>query len=408
MKRLLKIVLAGAVATLFIQGPAMAANFYKGKTLTYIVATSPGGGYDTYARLIAKYMKKYLGVERILVRNIPGAGHIVGTNTLWHSPPDGLTIGTFNTGLIDAQILKRPGIEFDLRKFEWIGKASSDPRAVVVSKSSGITSVADIRARKKVLFAGAGVGSSSYVDTKMIAAALDLPLKLVTGYRGNQAEMAMLRGEVAGQVGSLSSLEPYIKNNGGKVIMAMGAPKGSGYPSGRALAKTKNGKALMSLIAASSVLGRLTAAPPGTKPDRVKELRDAYAKALADPGLLAEAKKIGIPIDPARGEEVAKMVKDALNQSPETVAILSAAVEAKAPTVTANSKLLKVSKGGKHISFNSGKSVIKAKVSGSRTKVRIDGKPSTRSALAKGMQCKIVYDPQSTKFEPKLVDCMSH
>lgn len=408
MKNLLKTVLVGAVAAIALHGPAMASDFYKGKTLTYIVATSPGGGYDTYARLIAKYMKKYLGVDRIVVRNIPGAGHIVGTNTLYKSAPDGLTIGTFNTGLIVAQILGQDGIQFDLNKMSWIGKAASDPRAMVVSGKSGINSVADIRARKQVLFAGAGVGSSSYIDTKMISVALDLPIKIVTGFNGDEGEMAMMRGEVAGQVGSLSSLEPYVKNNGGKIIMAVGAKPGAPYPTGKSLADTKNGKALMALIAANSTLGRLTAAPPNTDPARLKDLRDAYAKALADPDLLAEAKKMGRPIDPAGGEEVASLVKEALDQSPETVAVIKAAVEAEAPTVTAKSKLLTVTPDGKHISFNSSGKVVKAKISGSRTSVKIDGKAGKRADLTKGMQCTIVYDPKAENNEPKLVDCQAN
>ncbi len=103
-----------AVAGAAPAGAAGAADFFKGKTLTYIVATSPGGGYDTYARLIAEHMKKYLPVNKIIVKNVPGAGHIIGANQLYVAKPDGLTIGTFNTGLIYAQLLGAEGIIFDL------------------------------------------------------------------------------------------------------------------------------------------------------------------------------------------------------------------------------------------------------------------------------------------------------
>ena len=101
--KMLRTLLVGMAAAVALAGSAMAqegADFFKGKTMTYIVATSPGGGYDTYARLIAKYMEKYLPVSNIIVKNVPGAGHIIGANQLYAAKPDGLTIGTFNTGRI--------------------------------------------------------------------------------------------------------------------------------------------------------------------------------------------------------------------------------------------------------------------------------------------------------------------
>src|ERR1043166_6126645 len=112
---------------LLLSAPAWAAasaDMFKGKTITYIVATSPGGGYDTYGRLIARYMQKYLPGSRIVVKNVPGAGNIIGANTIYAAKSDGLTIGMFNTGLIYDQLVGRKGVMFDLRKFTWIGKAS--------------------------------------------------------------------------------------------------------------------------------------------------------------------------------------------------------------------------------------------------------------------------------------------
>jgi tripartite-type tricarboxylate transporter receptor subunit TctC len=112
-----------------------AADFYKGKTVTYIVATAPGGGYDTNGRLITEFMQKHLPGSTFVVQNMPGAGHLIGTNYIYASDPDGLTFGTFNTGLIYGQLAGDPGIKFDLTKMSWIGKVSSDPRVIVVSIS---------------------------------------------------------------------------------------------------------------------------------------------------------------------------------------------------------------------------------------------------------------------------------
>jgi tripartite-type tricarboxylate transporter receptor subunit TctC len=402
MKALAKLLIIGIA--LAVAGTANASDFYKGKTITYIVATSPGGGYDTYARLIGKYLEKHLGAK-VLVRNLPGAGHIVGTNTLAASKPDGLTIGTFNTGLIYAQILKREGIKFDLRKFEWIGKASADPRAMVLGTNSGLNSYEDLAAAKKpVKFATSGVGSASYTDTQLIQSALDLNIEVVPGFNGNEGELAMMRGEIAGQVGSMSSLESFVENDNGKFVLAIGGDA-QGVPQASTKATTEKGKSIIALVQAMSELGRLTAAPAGTPADRVAELRAAYKAALTDPDLLAEAKKLGRPIEPAYGEDVARMVNAALNQSPETVEIIAAAVNVKIPLVTVKTKLLKISDDHKKIQFKSGDETIKAKISGSRTAITINGDKAKRKALKAGMLCEISYDPQNENNEPKKMAC---
>jgi tripartite-type tricarboxylate transporter receptor subunit TctC len=171
-----------ALWTLFVSAPAFAADadYFKGKTLTYIVATGPGGGYDTYGRLIARYLQKYLTGSRVLVRNLPGAGHIVGANTIYAAKPDGLTIGMFNTGLIYDQLIKRQGVMFDLAKFSWIGKAADDTRALMVSNTSGLKSIDDLlKAKEPIKFAAAGVGSAAYNDTKILADALKLKVQII-------------------------------------------------------------------------------------------------------------------------------------------------------------------------------------------------------------------------------------
>jgi len=405
MKTLLRLCMISLALSL--AGTAHAEEFYKGKTITYIVSTSPGGGYDTYARLIGKYLEKHLGAK-VLVKNIPGAGHIVGTNTLAASKPDGLTIGTFNTGLIYAQVLDRKGVKFDLRQFGWIGKAAADPRALVLGKESGLKTYADLAAAAQpVKFATAGVGSASYTDTQLIAAALDLKIDVVAGFNGNEGEMAMLRGEIGGQVGSLSSLKSFVDNGYGTFALAIGGDASGGIPQADTLAKTEKGKSIVDLVGAMALLGRLTAAPPGVPEDRLAELRTGYKNALSDPDLLAEAKKLDIPIEPAFGEDVARMVNNALNQSPETVEIIAAAVNVEIPLITVKTPLLTVGDGGKEIGFKSGEEDIAAKVSGSRTKIKINGADANRKELKAGMMCEISYDPQNEDNEPKTMACES-
>ena len=383
--------------------PAAAQGTFEGKTVTYIIATNPGGGYDAYGRLIGKYLEDKLGARRVVFKNLPGAGHIIGANTLFASDPDGLTIGTFNTGLIYAQILGREGVQFDLTEYEWIGKASADPRVMVLAETSGLSTYADLKnASEPVRFASTGIGSASFTETKMLADALELNVELIPGYQGNAAEMAMLRSEIAGQVGSLSSLAPFI--DGGNATIALGIG-GDVTPKALDFAETDKAKSIVSLIEALSSLGRLTAAPPGVAPDVVEELRDAYMAVMEDPDFLAEAEKLGLPIEPARGDAVADLVSNALKQSPETVEIISAALEVEVPTITVESAILALADRNKEVTFSADGEDTMGEISGSRTRVTLNGADAERGDLAVGMDCKLTYDPANAEIEFSSVDC---
>lgn len=335
MRRLLRNFLfaAGAVAAIGMAAPsAMAqtgADFYKGKTVTYIVATSPGGGYDLYGRLVAEFMQKYLPGSTFVVKNLPGAGHLVGTNTIYASKPDGLTIGTFNTGLIYNQLIGLDGVKFDLNKMSWIGKAASDPRVFTVHPDLPIKTFKELQDYKEALnFATAGVGSAAYVETVMLAKALKLPAKVVTGYNGTDDQLAMRRGEVQGSIASRSSWEGFVKNGYGRFIAQIGGTQ-TDLPQVASFANDPAGKALVALVQSQGDISRLTAGPPEIPADRVAALRDAYKKALEDKELQAKTEKLERPVDPAFGEDVLRMVQAALNQSPETIALLKEAMKAK-------------------------------------------------------------------------------
>ena len=396
------IAIAAAFAAL-LPLPAAAAGYFQGKTVTYIIATNPGGNYDAYGRLVGRHLEKKLGAERVAIKNVPGAGHIVGTNALNAAKPDGLTIGAFNTGLIYAQILNQDGVQFDLSKFGWIGKAAADARAIVLGNNSGLTSFDDLVAVKEpVLFAASGIGSASYNETKMLTDALDLKIEMIPGYQGNEGEMAMLRGEVVGQLGTYGSLKPFVDAGNGFFALAIG---GEFKPQAIDYAKTDKAKAIINLIDANSNLGRLTAAPPGVPAEVLEELRDAYMAVMTDPEFLAEAEKLGLPIEPARGDVVEELIVAALQQSPETVKIIAAALNTEVPTIKVTSKILSLEDSNKVIGFNSGDAVVQAKISGSRTAVSIDGSSAEREALAVGMTCDIEYDPNKEGNEPSIIAC---
>jgi tripartite-type tricarboxylate transporter receptor subunit TctC len=305
------------------------ATFFDGKTVNYIVATDPGGGYDTNGRLVAEFMQKHLPGSTFVVQNMPGAGHLVGTNYIYASEPDGLTIGTFNTGLIYSQLAEKEGIKFDLAKMSWIGKVSSDPRVIVVSKESGIESYEQLKSLEEpIKFAAAGVGSASTIEATMLINTLSLPIQVITGYNGSDDQLAMRRGEVQGIVGSRSTFQQFVDEGHGKFIAQIGGSE-TDIPQLSSLVDNAEAQKAIALVESQSNISRLTAGPTGIPADRLAALRDAYKAATSDPEFLKKAESLGLPIDPLVGDDVGAAVTKAMDQTPEMVAFLKEALKKK-------------------------------------------------------------------------------
>jgi tripartite-type tricarboxylate transporter receptor subunit TctC len=304
---------------------AQGAEYYNGKTVTYIVATAPGGNYDTYGRLIAEFMQRHLPGSTFIVRNMPGAGHLIGANALYASKPDGLTLGTFNTGLIYTQIAGHKGIKFDLNNMSWIGKAATDPRVLVVASQTSIKTFADIANSKDILnFATSGPGGANYVEILGLTATLKLPIKMLSGYNGTEDQLAMRRGEIAGSIASRSAYDQFVKNGYGRYIAQFGGLE-KDLPQMSDMVKDEDAVRLVNLISVQGSIARLTAAPPGTPAPQLNALRAAFKKSMEDPDLRERANKASMPIEPLFGEDVAKAVSTALKQSPRVVELLTEA-----------------------------------------------------------------------------------
>lgn len=304
---------------------AQGAEYYNGKTVTYIVATAPGGNYDTYGRLVAEFMQRHLPGSTFIVRNMPGAGHLIGANALYASKPDGLTLGTFNTGLIYTQIAGHKGIKFDLNDMSWIGKAATDPRVLVVASQTSIKTFADIANSKETLnFATSGPGGANYVEILGLTATLKLPIKMLSGYNGTEDQLAMRRGEIAGSIASRSAYDQFVKNGYGRYIAQFGGLE-KDLPQMKDMVKDEDAARLVNLISVQGNIARLTAAPPGTPAPQLNALRAAFKKSMEDPDLRERAKKTNMPIEPLYGEDVAKAVSTALKQSPRVVELLKEA-----------------------------------------------------------------------------------
>jgi tripartite-type tricarboxylate transporter receptor subunit TctC len=311
-----------------------AAPFYEGKTIRIIVGTAPGGGYDTYTRLLARHFGKYIpGGPTIIVDNMPGAGGLVSANHLFKvTKPDGLTIGHFVGGQFLQQLLGKSGIEFDALKFEYIGVPAQDNFVFGVAKSTGITSIEQWLASKTAIKFGAiAPGDGTYDIPKVVEATLGLPIQVVSGYKGTAPiRLAFNSGEVAGLSNSWQSFRATWRKEletGDLVIVVQISSRSHAdlpkVPLAVNLAKTEGARKLIQAVAqAHGAAVRPYVLPPGTPKDRVEILRRAFMEAVRDPELLNEASKARLEINPGPGEELERNVQELLRLEPSLVARL--------------------------------------------------------------------------------------
>lgn len=333
MRSRLAITFAVLLITLSVnEEPARsAASFYEGKTIRIIVGTSPGGGYDTYTRLIARHWSKYIpGNPGIIVDNMPGAGGLVSANHLFKvAKPDGLTIGHFVGGQFLQQLLGKPGIEFDALKFEYIGVPAQDNFVFSVAKTTGITGMEQWLASKtSVKFGAIAAGDGTYDTPKVAEVALGLPIQVVSGYKGTAPiRLAFNSGEVGGLSNSWQSLRSTWRKEleTGEVVIVLQLsakphPDLPKVPLAMDLAKTDEAKKLIQAVAqAHGAAVRPYVLPPGTPKDRVEILRTSFMAVVKDPELLKEAAKANLEINPGSGEDLERNVKELLRLDPALV-----------------------------------------------------------------------------------------
>jgi tripartite-type tricarboxylate transporter receptor subunit TctC len=307
-----------------------AGEFFKGRTITYVVATGAGGGYDYYGRLVAEFMQRHMPGTTFVVKNMPGAGHMIGANSIYAARADGLTVGTFNTGLIYNQLVQLDGVKFDLGKYSWIGKAATEARVVMVDAKSSYKSLADMRASQTPLnWSASGVGSAAYVETRFMIDLLGIPGKIIFGYSGNDELLAIRRGEIQAVVGSPSSYDTFLSSGYGRLAFQIGGKSQDGVPQLRDLVagESADARAVVALVESQVEIQRFTAGPPNIPADRLAALRTGFRKAMEDPELQAMALKGGKPVEPAYGEDVAKMIQAALDQPPGVMQLLTSVLK---------------------------------------------------------------------------------
>jgi tripartite-type tricarboxylate transporter receptor subunit TctC len=327
--------LAVAGACLFYLAAAEAQEAaFKGKTIRLIVGLSPGGGYDTYSRLIARHLGKHIpGNPVVAVENMDGAGSLIAANHIFKiAKPDGLTIGHIVGGLFLQQLLGKPGIEFDAVKFQFIGVPTQDNFVVGVAKSTGITDLEKWRALKTVVkFGGVTPGGGTDDIPKVLAHTLGLPLQVVTGYKGTgPIRLAFHSGEVQGTCNAWESLKATWRKeveSGELVIVAQATLKSHPdlpkVPVASTLTKNEEAVKMIQLISrVNTSATRPYLLPPATPKEIVETLRKAFADTLRDPALMAEAEQAKLDINPDDGASLERNVREIFKLDPPLVAKL--------------------------------------------------------------------------------------
>ncbi len=305
------------------------SQFYKGKTVRIVVGFSPGGFYDRWSRLLARYMGRYIpGNPDFIVQNMPGAGSRIAANYLYNiAKPDGLTIGTINKNLFFDQLIGTKEVRYDWSKYNWLGTPELPPDVFYMRSDAPFKSLDDIKNASTPPKCGStGRANSGYLIPALLEKAMGIKFKMVLGYKGGrQIDLAVERGEVVCRAMSISAhfgREPFLswhkKGFDWHLLQTRekrwkGAPD---IPSIFDIAKKYKASAedvKLIRLAASTNFGKPFTAPPGVSKERVAILRKAFSSALRDPQAVAEAKKLRMKVEMLTGKQVQKMAKEVLS-----------------------------------------------------------------------------------------------
>jgi tripartite-type tricarboxylate transporter receptor subunit TctC len=330
---MLRTFVRGAIAATVMVSAASAvradsvADFYKGKNVDLFIGYSAGGGYDLYARMLAKHMGKHIpGNPNVVPKNMTGAGSLLLANWLYNvAPKDGTAIGAIGRGTGFDPILGNEKAKFDGTKFTWLGSMNNEVSICVAWEKTGVTKFDDVLTKELVV---GGTGASADTDQfpKIINGVLGTKFKIVTGYPGGaEVGLAMERGEVQGRCGwSWSSVKSthwkWYQEKKFTVLLQLALQKHPDLPNVPLvvdLAKNDQQRKILRLIFARQVMGRPFLAPPGVPSDRADALRKAFLDTLKDKEFLADTEKAKMEINPVSGKEVDEVVKESYATPPE-------------------------------------------------------------------------------------------
>ena len=308
--------LSATLATLAVAHAQDAAEFYRGRTVSLVVGFNPGGGADTYARLVARHLGKHIaGNPTVVVRNMQGAGSVVAANHIYNvSPKDGTELGLFAGNITIDPLMGGTQHKYDARKFGWVGAPSSDSNVCLSSLSSSFKTIDDVIRREMITGTS---GTSTYDFPVVMNNVIGTKFKLVKGYGGSAAlRLAMERGEIEGfcGVGYNSMRTAGLADGKANILVQVGLAKNPHMPTVPFIfdyAKSDEDRQIFRLVFGWLDLERPIGMPPGVPEERLRALREGFDRAMKDPALLADAEKAQVGIEPMSGAAIAAFVDEA-------------------------------------------------------------------------------------------------
>ncbi|MGH7874016.1 MAG: Bug family tripartite tricarboxylate transporter substrate binding protein [Candidatus Binatia bacterium] len=308
-----------------LSGSAWAqANFYEGKTVTVLIGAK-SGSLEIAGQIVSHHLGKYLpGKPAVIMQHMPGAAHLLATNNVFNvAKPDGLTILASNPNVAIAQLSKVEQVRFDVRKFHWLGSSGADGVMFSIRPDLPYKTFDELKKADKELIAGTtGPGSNAHDFPLLLKEFAGVKLKLVSGYPSNSDVLLAIERKEVDAWSALATTIKLAADRGAVRPLVRGRVALAGFenlPVDEDLATSALGKSLMAIKSIPGAIGRAFAVAPGTPADRVAILRDAFAKAIKDPELIAEAKKAKIEMQFISAEQVLKEFNALMNQTPDTL-----------------------------------------------------------------------------------------
>lgn len=307
------------------------ASFYEGENLDFVVPYDAGGGYDVYARAMAPYLGECLGAE-VVVRNEPGAGSLLATNTTAAADPDERRIQLTNSvGTTSAQIADAEGVRFDMTDFSIIGRAATAADTIGVASGGELQSFQDIiDSEEPVRFAATGPGSNEYIAANVLSAIYDFPIEVITGFGGSSdARLSVIAGDTDAHASTWDSHLGAIESGDLKAVLITSDESVALLPDTPLVTDfepvAENGETLIEDLVKLETLGRGVVAPPGLSEEQLTELREGFECATTNEELNAELDGQNRSLDVMSGEEYEELLQSVIDSSPEFVDVVKSA-----------------------------------------------------------------------------------
>jgi tripartite-type tricarboxylate transporter receptor subunit TctC len=323
--------IAAAYATVASSAAAQSVEeFYRGRTITMVVSTGVGNGFDTNARLVARHLGRHIpGRPTIVVKNMPGAGHVLAANHMaTDAPRDGSTMALIMPSIITHQLLDGRGVRYDVARFQWLGASDYSNQSVYVW-ATGAKTFAETMSREVVLGA-TGAGSYTLLYPALMNNLLGTRFKTVAGYKSaKDIDLAMQRGEIDGRAGNyLSTLRSingdWLRDKTINILVQIGGERDADFadvPLLTEFAKSDETRRVLQLFEAEITVGRAFLTTPDVPADRLAALRQAFDATMADPAFRADATRMGLDTNPIKADKMQAIVREVAATPPELIAV---------------------------------------------------------------------------------------